>query len=410
MERALTGIKVVELATYVAAPCAGKFLADQGAEVIKIETLGGDNTRWVAENEGRPVFTDDPLHNLTFKLENDNKKSISMDLKDPDCFEILMKLIASADVFITNWRIQALERKGLDYESLKKKFPKLVYASVTGYGEKGPDADLPGFDFTAFWARSGMMGSLMDTSGEPCNLIPGIGDRAVGMSLAAGILAAVIRAIRTGKGEKVSCSIYGTAVFLQGTMVQTAQYGLVHYPITKRQSSNPFMNSFVTKDGRWVQIIQTSYDDGVKNMAAAFGRPDWLETAEFASYKALTETASYGAMYDQVNGEFAVRTYEDIAERLRKQGIPFALAKNWNEVLEDPQAWANGYLYEAEYKAGKVACVASPVKFEEEGEPERRRFPLIGEQSAEIMKELGYSDEKIKELINKKAVRCDRAE
>ena len=409
MERSLSGIKVVELATYVAAPCAGKFLADQGAEVIKIETLGGDNTRWVAENEGRPTFDDDPFHNLTFKLENDNKKSLSMDLKDPDCYEILMRLIEKADVFITNWRTQALQRKGLDYESLKKRNPKLVYASVTGYGELGPDADLPGFDFTAFWARSGMMGSLMDTTGEPCNLIPGIGDRAVGMSLAAGILAAVIRAMRTGKGEKVSCSIYGTAVFLQGTMIQTAQYGLVKYPITKRESGNPFMNSFVTRDGRWVQIIQTSYDDGVKNLAAAFGRPDWTEDPRFCSYKALTETGSCGAMYDQVNAEFAARDYEDIDARLKKQDIPFALAKNWREVLTDPQAWANGYLYEAEYKAGKVACVSNPVRFEEEGLPELRRFPLIGENSFEIIKEIGYPEEKIRELIDRKAVRCDRA-
>ena len=409
MERALAGIKVVELATYVAAPCAGKFLADQGAEVIKIETLGGDNTRWVAENEGRPTFEDDPLHNLTFKLENDNKKSISMDLKDPDCYEALIKLIGQADVFITNWRTQALERKGLDYETLKKKFPKLVYASVTGYGEKGADADLPGFDFTAFWARSGMMGSLMDTSGEPCNLIPGIGDRAVGMSLAAGVLAALFRAQRTGKGDKVSCSIYGTAIFLQGTMVQTAQYGLVNYPITKRQSSNPFMNSFVTKDGRWVQIIQTSYDQGIRNMAAAFERPDWMEDPNFCSYRALTETGSYGAMYDQVNAEFAARDYEDIDARLKKQGIPFALCKNWKEVLKDQQAWDNGYLYEAEYKAGKVACVANPVQFEELGAPELKRFPLIGEQSDEILRRLGYSDEKIAELISKKAVRCEKA-
>lgn len=408
MERALEGIKVVELATYVAAPCAGKFLADQGAEVIKIESLGGDNTRWVAESEGRPVFADDPLHNLTFKLENDNKKSISMNIKDPDCFEILMKLIANADVLITNWRPQALERKGLDYESLKVKFPKLVYACVTGYGENGPDADLPGFDFTAFWARSGIMGSLMEASGEPMNLIPSIGDRVVGMNLAAGILAAVIRAMRTGKGEKVSCSIYGSALFLQGTMLQSSQYGLVTYPTSKRNACNPFMNSFRTKDGRWVQIIQTAYDEGVKNMAAAFDRPDWLDTPRFATYKALTETGSGGDMFDQVCGEFAQRNFEEVAERLRKQDIPFALAKVWKEVLEDPQAWENGYLYEAEYKAGKVACVANPVHFEEEGMPERRRFPLIGENSIEIMKELGYSDEKIEELINKKSVRCDR--
>ena len=410
MERALSGVKVVELATFVAAPCAGRFLADQGADVIKVESLQGDNTRWVADNEGRPDFPDDPFHNLTFKIENDNKKSISMDLKDPACMEALLKLIECADVFITNWRGQALKKRGLDYETLHEKFPKLVYGIVTGYGDLGPDADLPGFDFTAFWARSGMSGSLMEPAGKPMNLVPGIGDRVVGMDLAAGILAALYGAQRTGQGDRVSCSIYGAALFLQGTMLQSAQYGLLKYPMEKRNSPSPFMCCFKTADGRWVQIIQPSYDIGIRNMAEVLGRPDWLEDPRVCSYQALVETKSNSYIFDQVEAEFASVSSGDVCEKLKAQGVPFSLCLTWDEVLKDPQAWDNGYLFESEFKAGRVACVANPVQFKEAGTAERRRAPLVGEQGREVLKSIGYSDEKIADLISRGVLRCDSAE
>ena len=168
--RALDGVKVVELATFIAAPACARFLADQGADVIKVESLSGDGTRHAPMAEGRPELG--MAENVTFELENGNKRAIAMNLKDPKCFEAFMKLVSEADVFITNWRPKALERMGLDYETLKKKFPKLIYGSITGYGEKGPDKDLPGYDYTAFWARSGMLGSLYEKGTEPMNLVP----------------------------------------------------------------------------------------------------------------------------------------------------------------------------------------------------------------------------------------------
>ena len=157
--RSLSGVRVVELATFVAGPAATRFMADQGADVIKVEALAGDGTRWAAEGEARPVFSDDPQHNLTFEIENGNKKSVSMDLKDPECFDALMTLLSKADVFVTNWRPKALKKLGLDYESLKERFPKLVYASATGFGEgrtatcRAMTSRRSGHD-QAFWARS----------------------------------------------------------------------------------------------------------------------------------------------------------------------------------------------------------------------------------------------------------------
>ncbi|MDR0819444.1 MAG: CoA transferase, partial [Oscillospiraceae bacterium] len=248
--RPLSGVKVIELATFIAAPTCARFLADQGADVIKIETTGGDPVRFAPLAEGRPVLLNE---NLTFDLENGNKRGMAMNLKNPKCFEVLMKLIETADVFITNWRPKALEKMGIEYEQLKAKFPKLVYASVTGYGDKGPDKDLPGYDYTAFWARSGMLGSLYDLDGKPANLIPSMGDHTAGMFLAAGVCAALFNAARTGKGEKVSCSLLASAVFTQGTLLQTAQYDMLEYPMHKRNSPNPFNCCYQTKDGRWIQ-------------------------------------------------------------------------------------------------------------------------------------------------------------
>ena len=177
----LKGVKVVELATFIAAPACGRFLADVGADVIKVEAPAGDQLRYTAPSEGRPL---DQRENTTFDLENANKRGIALNLKSPGAKEVFFKLLEDADVFLTNWRPDALVRAGLDYEELKARFPKLVYAQITGYGDKGPDKDLPGFDFTAFFARGGLLGTLYEKGTVPMNVIPGLGDHQAGMFLA----------------------------------------------------------------------------------------------------------------------------------------------------------------------------------------------------------------------------------
>ena len=166
MSKPLEGVKVIELATFIAAATAGRFMADLGADVIKIESAKGDPLRYTAPSEGRPL---DMYENTTWDLENGNKRCISLNMKTPEGKEAFFKLLDSADVLITNWRVQALQRAGLDYETLKERYPKLVYAICTGYGEYGPDKDLPGFDFTAFFARGGYFETLRQRSDVPFN-------------------------------------------------------------------------------------------------------------------------------------------------------------------------------------------------------------------------------------------------
>ena len=219
--------------TFIAAASAGRFLADCGAEVIKIESAKGGPLRYTAPSENRPL---DMYENTTWDLENANKKCISINTRTEKGKEVFFKLLEDADVLITNWRIQALQRAGFDYETLKKRFPKLVYAICTGYGEKGPDRNLPGFDFTAFFARGGYLETLRQKDAIPMNIVPGVGDHNVGMNLAAGICAALYHAKVTGQGEKVETSLFESAVDNMGMMVQAANYdlGAKDYPIDVR--------------------------------------------------------------------------------------------------------------------------------------------------------------------------------
>lgn len=401
---ALSGIKVIELATFVAAPSASHFFADQGADVIKVEPIGGDNLRYSADSEGRPNL---PNENIVFDLENSNKRGLCLNLKNPECFEVLMKLIAQADIFITNWRPRALEKMHLDYDSLKEKFPRLVFGSITGYGDVGPDKDLPGYDGTAFFTRAGMLGSLYERGTVPMNLIPSMGDRQSGMCLAAGILAALYKARESGKGDKVSVSLMGTSIFMQGTMIASSQYGLIHFPITKQESLNPLMTCYKTKDGRFVQLAGPVFDIYMPKLAQAMHREEWITDPRFCSFSALKKDHNSAEFYNTVAARFAELTTEEVKEVLTEADLPFAVAQVWSEVLEDPQAWASGCFIKREYPTGTRTMIRNPIQFQEEGFPDYGYGPKLGEHTVEILEEMGYQREKIDELLESKQIRCE---
>ena len=403
-EKILGDIKVVELANFIAAPACGRFLADSGAEVIKVESIGGDALRYTAPTEGRPL---DQYENTTFDLENANKRSIALNLKDESGKEVLFKLIEDADIFLTNWRPGALKRAGLEYETLKEKYPKLVYSQITGYGEKGPDKDLPGFDFTAFFARGGITGTLYEKGTVPMNVIPGLGDHQAGMFLAAGTMAALYRAKMTGKGEKVSTGLFQSAIYTVGMMLQAAQYpdhGL-QYPINRKQTQNPFLVAQKTKDDHFIQTCMPPYDLFYDRYMKAIGREDLIGDERYSKIEKLTEGNRAGEMCDIIAAQLVQKTKDEWDAIFREADIPFAIAQTWEELLEDEQAWANDYLHKMEYDNGNTrTLVRLPVTFEEVGLSPYERGPLLGENSIDVLKELGYSDEKIKEMEEKKLV------
>ena len=404
MSKPLEGIRVVELATFIAAASAGRFMADLGADVIKIESAKGDPLRHTAPSEGRPL---DMYENTTWDLENGNKRCISLNMKDPAGKEAFFKLLDTADVLITNWRVQALERAGLDYETLKARYPKLVYAICTGYGEYGPDKDLPGFDFTAFFARGGYLDSLRPRGTVPMNVVPGLGDHNVGMNLAAGICAALLQAKLKGVGEKVETSLFESAIFNMGMMIQASNYeGIAqNYPIDVRKSANPFNAAWRTKDDRFIQTCMPDFNTYYKAFITAVGREDLADSQEYFPILTCQEKGLTSELYDIVMDAFSKKTVAEWTLILEAADIPFALAKNWMEIRNDKQAEANNCFYDMTYSNGNTRrLVRLPVKFQEMGVPEYKTGPLIGEQGAEVLKELGYEDAQIKEMQDKGAL------
>ena len=404
MSKPLEGIRVVELATFIAAASAGRFMADLGADVIKIESAKGDPLRHTAPSEGRPL---DMYENTTWDLENGNKRCISLNMKDPAGKEAFFKLLDTADVLITNWRVQALERAGLDYETLKARYPKLVYAICTGYGEYGPDKDLPGFDFTAFFARGGYLDSLRQRGTVPMNVVPGLGDHNVGMNLAAGICAALLQAKLKGVGEKVETSLFESAIFNMGMMIQASNYeGIAqNYPIDVRKSANPFNAAWRTKDDRFIQTCMPDFNTYYKAFITAVGREDLADSQEYFPILTCQEKGLTSELYDIVMDAFSKKTVAEWTLILEAADIPFALAKNWMEIRNDKQAEANNSFYDMTYSNGNTRrLVRLPVKFQEMGVPEYKTGPLIGEQGAEVLKELGYEDAQIKEMQDKGAL------
>lgn len=314
-----------------------------------------------------------------------------------------MRLIEKADVFITNWRSDALVRANLDYETLKQKFPALVFAYVTGYGEKGPDKDLPGFDFTAYFARGGVLGTLYEEGTVPMNTIAGFGDHQVGMYLAAGIMAGLYRAKTTGKGEKVSVSLLHAAIFATGIMLQASQYGhsSTQYPVSRKNAPNPLQIAHKTKDGRFVQIAMPMYDAFYERFMKAAGRDDLAVDPKYCTQAAVLNHLP--EFYDIMVELFASKDLAEWKLILTQADVPFAVAQLWSEVLTDEQAWASDCLYAMKYPTGNTrTLVRQPVLFTETGLPDYNKSPYVGEQTLEILKSLNYSDTEIDTMLASK--------
>jgi len=396
VNKPLEGIRVVEMSTFIAVPATARFFAEFGAEVIKVEPKSGDNVRFNGVSEGR---LGSPYENTTFDLENAHKKGVILNLKDPEGREALFKLMDRADVFLTNWRPQALAKLGLDYESLKDKYPKLVYGSLTGYGEVGPDRDLPGYDFTAFWARGGMLGTLYQAGSEPNNLIPGIGDHVAGMNLAAGCMVALHKAQTTGVGDKVLVNLLHSSIFAQSIAIQAAQYeGLGKtYPISRKVAENPFNNTYKSADGKFIQISMPPFDIFYPKFMPLLGREDLVGNERY-TMASITNNELHGEFIAIVEEAFAKKTAAEWATILTEADVPFAVAAVWEEVLKDEQAWAINAFESVDYPTGKRAMVRQPIELANSDKRPYGKAPMLGEHTEEILRELGYTDEQMKDM------------
>ncbi|MCI8659610.1 MAG: CoA transferase [Lachnospiraceae bacterium] len=396
----LKGVKVIELSLMVASSTCGRMLADFGADVIKVENTGiGDTFRRWPASVGAPVQDD---YNPLFDSLNANKRAISINLKTEKGQELMYGLLEDADVFLTNVRSEGLKHMNLDYDSLKDRFPKLVVAQLIGYGEKGPDKDKPGYDNTAFWARGGFLYSqAVGREGEkpyPLYMPMGFGDTACAMALEAGINAALLAAKTTGKGDRITVSLYGTAMWMANIMINGTQFGY-HYPKT-REISSPFGAPYLCKDGRWFMPQVVQFERDAPKFYRVIGCEDMLENPVYMKRPNFNKKEVCEPVIKRFEAVFAGKTSDEWLELFAGEDLCCERLATYEECLEDEMSQANDYVYSMKYDNGKeVKLIRSSVRSERMGLPRYERGPMQGEHTISIMKDLGYNDETIKRLL-----------
>lgn len=390
----LEGVKVVELATYLAAPSCARVLADWGADVIKVEPVEGDVYRRLYANQRMPLYEDG---NPCYDNENANKKFIALNLKSPEGMEAFLKLVGQADVFITNNRPNALKKLKISYEDLSVIFPSLIFADILGYGEKGPDKDKPGFDYTTFYARSGLMADLVPRGQDVMNVVPGLGDHLVGLALVSGICAALYRKSITGQGDKIDAGLFQTGIYALSCGLMSAYFGR-QYPMSRYEPNTPTSNSYKCKDGEWIFLAATDYPtQWPKICSQVFDRPDLINNEKFSTLNAALQNLE--EVVKTVESIFATKDSHEWVELLVKADIAHEKVQHFTEVLKDPQAWANNYLREHTYPGGqKVVFANTPVNFKSIEDVPFIPSREIGADTSEILENLGYSKEQIEKM------------
>jgi crotonobetainyl-CoA:carnitine CoA-transferase CaiB-like acyl-CoA transferase len=391
------GVRVVELAMWVAGPAAGGVMGDWGADVVKIEPPGGDVLRQFV-NAG----TDDKPCNPSFELDNRNKRSVAIDLHLPEGRALALELIDRADVFLSNLRLSALERMGLDYESLSARNPRLVYAVITGYGTEGEERDRPAYDIGAYWARSGLAHLL--TPPEPADAPPpfqrgGMGDHTVGTATAGAVAAALFARERTGRGQMVSTSLLRIGMYSIGWDVNTTLRTGVSIGRSNRQKfSVPTILSYRAGDGKWFWLIGLEAERHWPTLARACGHPEWADPDHpYATQMGRARHAE--EVVAAIDAVFATRTRDEWAEVFDREGVWWSPVQTVEELLVDPQAWAAGGFVEVpEPDGGSVMAVATPVDFHGTPWAPRWMAPDAGRHTDEVLTELGRGPEDIAQL------------
>jgi crotonobetainyl-CoA:carnitine CoA-transferase CaiB-like acyl-CoA transferase len=398
---AFDGIRVVELAQWVFVPVAGALLADWGADVIRVERPDGDPYRGLST---QGIGTDSDGVNLSMALANRGKRSVALDLRSEEGRRLLDRLLETADVFLTNFRPAALRKNGLDSDELTRRFPGLVYARGHGFGVRGPGADRPGYDSSAFWAQGGMAHVLTPPDRDhPINQRGALGDRNGAMALAFGIATALLKRERTGQGSVVDVSLLATAMWtLSSDMLAALAGGRPRASSARGGAVNPLVGSYRTKDGRHIQLVFLQPDRYWADFCRLIERDDLIADPRFTDLKARGENRE--ACVAELEAEFATRTFEEWKDLLTRIDAPWAPVQAVEELLTDPQVLANDYIGEVELEDGRSYALPNvPVQFDERP-AELGRAPEHGEHTEEVMLGLGYTWEQIAGLKDAGAI------
>lgn len=389
----LQGLKVVDFTAYIAGPGTAAILGDWGAEVVKVERPGGDNMRHVFAD-----LKNDLGANPTFEVDNRGKRGIVLDITKPAGRDALAKLAETADVFLTNTRPASLRKYGLDEATLRKANPRLVYAVITGYGLEGPDAHLPGFDVTAFWARSGIAYMTAPKGTEPFMRTSGMGDHSTSLATVSAILAALYEREKTGVGRLVQTSLLATGVYLWGSdLAVQLKFGRVASVRPRDNPINALANHFKSADGHWFVHNPRGGHGGWEKFLHAAGREDLITDERFASGKARRANSRELAI--ELEAAFAALSMAEIARRLDDADLVWAPLQTPAQVAEDPQIAAAGAFIDIEDgQGGTFRSVSAPARFPGADVTTRPRAPQLGEHTRDVLKELGYPDAEIEAM------------
>ncbi|MFD7605951.1 CaiB/BaiF CoA transferase family protein [Streptomyces mirabilis] len=398
----LEGLHVVDLASFIAGPAAATVLGDFGADVVKVEPPHmGDAYRSLSRIPPNPQVEG---VNYPWQLDNRNKRSIALNLKSPSARPVLESLVRWADVLVTNFPPRTREKLGLEYDALAPLNPRLIYADVTGFGEEGPDAHLPGFDVTAYWARSGLMDLTRQRDVAPATNAFGSGDHSTAITLFAGIMTALYRREKTGQGARVTASLLAEGAWAASMWLQAVLVGAKPpRPIDRSDPPNALVNMYRTADDRWIVLGFANEDKQVPPFLKAIGHPEAAENPRYA------DTASRRAHAAEIVGlldkTFATRSLAEWRELLDAAGLTYGVVQTLEECAQDPQLLANQVFVPIDDGSDDPhLTVDSPVRLDQEQKVRPGPAPDLGEHTESVLRDLGFDTAGIEELRKAEAV------
>lgn len=393
--RIFDGLKVIDCASFIAAPVAATIMADFGADVIKIEAPGGDPFRSLSRGPGMPQADCD----YAWFADNRSKRGVCLDLKQEPAQEALHRMIAEADVFITNFPFPVREKLKLRYEDLITSNPKLIYASLTAYGEEGPEASKTGFDSTALWARSGLMDMIKSSPDQaPARSAPGMGDHPTGTALFASIAMALYKRAMTGEGSYVSTSLLANGTWWNSFYIQAALAGAEIPPRPHRDDwFNALSNHYLCKDGRWFILALVNEMRQVDSFFDAIERPELLQDPRFQTQDLRRENAH--ALTRILDAVFQEKTWEEWRAILEAHGITFGVVRKMADIADDRTFADSGGIIDSSGDGNPVdRAVGTPVFMRGQDKVPVSPPPEIGQHNNEVMAEIGYSADEIDAL------------
>ena len=395
----MEGIKVVELGLWVAGPAASAVLGDWGADVVKIEPPEGDPFRGLISSFGADGSSP------PFELDNRNKRSVALNLSHADGRAIAAQLVDQADVFVSNARPAALERAGLDYETVAKRNPRLVYAVVSGYGIEGDEKDRAAYDIGAFWSRAGVAAALTPDGADLPYQRGGMGDHMAGMAAAGAVAAALLARERTGKGQLVSTSLLRIGMYMIGWDISMSlRLGIPAVPMTVKAPPNPLINAYTAGDGRRFWLLGLQADRHWPDVLRAIDKAQWADDERFATIQARWQYSA--ELVQELDAVFATKPLDEWATIFDREDVWWAPVQHVHETVNDPQARAAGGFVDVPTPDGgdPVTMVASPVDFSGTPWAPRSLPPEFSQHTEEVLLELGYDWDRIIELKDAGAI------